>query len=228
MLGDFNSILHDHEKKGGAQVYTGSVREMSQCLEDCSIEDMGFKGPNFTWRRGRLEERLDRVVVNEAWSLDWPNSYLLVEELAYYQREEYTNESNNTEKRGIPETMLNSFRAQAKEKNWIFARLEGIECHLNLRFCSSLVRLQRELWTQLESILLREELEWFQRSCCNWIKLGDRNIRYFHANSVARRRRNQIEALKDDRGSWVTEEKELIILAKEYYQNLFHEDIPCR
>ncbi|XP_020588365.1 uncharacterized protein LOC110030131 [Phalaenopsis equestris] len=29
--------------------------------------DLGFKGPNFTWKRGSIWERLDRMLVNDAW-----------------------------------------------------------------------------------------------------------------------------------------------------------------
>jgi hypothetical protein len=35
---------------------------------------MGFQGQPFTWRRGPLKERLDRVLGNTEWQTLFPNS----------------------------------------------------------------------------------------------------------------------------------------------------------
>ncbi|XP_061348788.1 uncharacterized protein LOC133294125 [Gastrolobium bilobum] len=73
VLGDFNSILNASEKIGGKEVNESSLIDMQRCLTSC---DIGFKGPGFTWKRGKLQERLDRACSNEAWNLSWPNSIL--------------------------------------------------------------------------------------------------------------------------------------------------------
>ncbi|XP_020593414.1 uncharacterized protein LOC110033704 [Phalaenopsis equestris] len=36
-------------------------------IHRAGLFDMGFKGPNFTWKRGSIWERLDRMLVNDAW-----------------------------------------------------------------------------------------------------------------------------------------------------------------
>jgi hypothetical protein len=43
-------------------------------LSDCELFDLGFNGDPFTWKRGRIRERLDRVVVNNAWNTMHPEA----------------------------------------------------------------------------------------------------------------------------------------------------------
>ncbi|XP_061362450.1 uncharacterized protein LOC133306185 [Gastrolobium bilobum] len=73
VIGDFNSVLRQYEKVGGLDVCWRSIQDMQKCLEKCRVSDIGFKGPSFTWRRGKLQERIDRACANEAWNVAWPN-----------------------------------------------------------------------------------------------------------------------------------------------------------
>lgn len=41
-----------------------------------ALVDIGFKGPQFTWRRGGICERLDRVVANLGWQNLFPSTIL--------------------------------------------------------------------------------------------------------------------------------------------------------
>ncbi|KAK8682144.1 hypothetical protein V6N13_054539 [Hibiscus sabdariffa] len=41
------------------------------------MNDLGFQGPKFTWRRGTLHQRLDRCIGNDGWWSMWLNSQLL-------------------------------------------------------------------------------------------------------------------------------------------------------
>lgn len=48
-IGDFNAILHASEKDGGRMASSISVcHEFQNCLLDCGLEDLGFKGSPFT------------------------------------------------------------------------------------------------------------------------------------------------------------------------------------
>lgn len=62
---------------------------------------------------------------------------------------------------------------------------------------------------------------WFQKSREKWIAFGDRNTKFFHTSTIIRRRRNRIEMLKSDDGSWISEPQELETLALEYYKRLY-------
>jgi hypothetical protein len=68
ILGDFNEILFSSEKEGGAPQGQRYMQAFQNCLNKCSLEDLGYTGDTFTWGRGRLTELLDRAVANGEWN----------------------------------------------------------------------------------------------------------------------------------------------------------------
>lgn len=74
--GDFNSVTSDREKLGGAPVIPSSCSSFNACIDDCSLIDLGYLGPPFTWSRGELRERLDEVMSNSAWLSMYPSCYI--------------------------------------------------------------------------------------------------------------------------------------------------------
>jgi hypothetical protein len=67
ILGDFNEILYSNEKEGGNPRPHNFMQAFRDVLSDCGLEDLGFSGDQFTWKRGRIRERLDRAVANGEW-----------------------------------------------------------------------------------------------------------------------------------------------------------------
>ena len=57
-----------HEKEGGNPRPAQYMQAFQEAIDDCGLHDMGFIGDPFTWRRGRIRERLDRGLVNDAWA----------------------------------------------------------------------------------------------------------------------------------------------------------------
>lgn len=112
-----------------------------------------------------------------------------------------------------------------KRKRRLLDRLEGIDRALfqgpNERF----FQLKKELWTQYNSILDQEEAYWFQQARSQWIRLGDRNTRYFHQKSLVRRRSNRIEALLNEHDEWVYAEVDIQQALISYFHKLFSSDI---
>jgi hypothetical protein len=72
--GDFNEILYSHEKEGGAPRPMNMMQKFRDALVDCELEDMGYTGDQFTWRRRSLRERLDRIVCNGQFHGLFPNT----------------------------------------------------------------------------------------------------------------------------------------------------------
>ncbi|TYG88190.1 hypothetical protein ES288_A12G001900v1 [Gossypium darwinii] len=142
--------------------------------------------------------------------------------------------------------MMENFRV--KVQNWnnhvylnIFSRKKQLihelkivqrlmELRLNRRFRSRAIELRQAL----EEVLKQEKLLWFQKSWSVWLLNGDRNTKYFHGRTLARRRRNKIEGLKVDGTDWCFD---LVLLKQHvvgFYKNLFAMDysvdgfLPCR
>ncbi|KAK2658999.1 hypothetical protein Ddye_005532 [Dipteronia dyeriana] len=64
-MGDFNKILGDEEKLGGANKCWIAMAEFREMIEKCNHEDLGFVRPKFTWSNKRdgsvnIMERLYR------------------------------------------------------------------------------------------------------------------------------------------------------------------------
>ncbi|XP_057418408.1 uncharacterized protein LOC130712598 [Lotus japonicus] len=72
VVGDFNSVLYESEKVGGAPINRAAVNRFQDCLNLCLLDDLGAKGTPFTWQRGNLLERLDRAVANDLWRTMFP------------------------------------------------------------------------------------------------------------------------------------------------------------
>ena len=53
--------------------------------------------------------------------------------------------------------------------------------------------------------------------------MGDKNSKYFHRRANARRKVNNIEALKDENGKWLFEAEEIKNVAVNFYKILFAE-----
>ena len=79
MLGDFNELLSRHDKLGGNPLNPRRVQLFKECLDSCSMVDLGFHGPNYTWVNKRdvgqfIQERLDRGFANPLWSDLYPEA----------------------------------------------------------------------------------------------------------------------------------------------------------
>ena len=52
--------------------------------------------------------------------------------------------------------------------------------------------------------MVRNEILWKQKSRELWLREGDKNSKFFHLSTVIQRKKNHIEAIKNDSGKWLT------------------------
>lgn len=74
--------------------------------------------------------------------------------------------------------------------------------------------------------MAEEEILWFQKSRENWVKFGNRNTKFFHAQTVIRRKRNRITQLKID-NVWCSDEEVLKREASTFFKRLFQSADNC-
>lgn len=75
VIGDFNCILSDNERKGGASSPSLRGRQgFRRMVQECNLIDAGLQGNPFTWRKGSLFQRLDRAFINMSWRLRFPQA----------------------------------------------------------------------------------------------------------------------------------------------------------
>ncbi|XP_028785542.1 uncharacterized protein LOC114741444 [Neltuma alba] len=248
VLGDFNDIRGAHEKKGGAPINSRRCDTFEDRINKCGLLEVASCGNRFTWKGPlihgyqRVYERLDRGLCSADWKIKFPEA--IVKVLARLgcsdhhpillsmesqgrlgkSRSGYRQTCNlqRTLSKWNKEVFLN---VHSKKKR-LLARLEGIQNQIAAsdRHYIHLCKLEQEIQGELRDVLRQEEMLWFQKSRTLWINDGDRNTRYYHLKTVARRRRNKIAMLKDENGEWIENQEELKSLALEFYRNLFREE----
>ncbi|GKU88076.1 hypothetical protein SLEP1_g2381 [Rubroshorea leprosula] len=152
IAGDFNDVVDQSEKFGGAPINQHRVQAFTSCMNDCQMLDLGFTGGRFTWVNMQsdghiIRERLDR----DCWGI----------------------EDNNTSQ--CLETMMKkaklwsrtTFGKLFKRKKQILACLEGIHRFLSTKHSSFLTSLEKDLANEYSEILKLEEDLWFMKSRTN-------------------------------------------------------------
>ena len=76
-FGDFNEIIRQDEKVGGALRPHNQMQLFREVLDECGFMDLGYVGPKFTWARhfdngNSIWERLDRGLTTNNWFLKFP------------------------------------------------------------------------------------------------------------------------------------------------------------
>ena len=87
------------------------------------------------------------------------------------------------------------------------ARIYGAQKALSNHPCTFLINLENQLHQELVAVLDQERDLWMLKSRINWMVQGDRNTSFNHVSALARRKRNHIASIKDEGGSWITEER---------------------
>ncbi|KAH1083050.1 hypothetical protein J1N35_022811 [Gossypium stocksii] len=66
-----------------------------------------------------------------------------------------------------------------------------------------------------------EEGYWAQRARIKWLMEGDRNTHYFHMRAISRRKKNNIDRLKDSNGTWQYDKSDICKVTRDYFHDLF-------
>ncbi|PKU59522.1 Putative ribonuclease H protein [Dendrobium catenatum] len=85
ILGDFNCCRELGEKEGGTALYVTKLGDFNSMIFNAGIHDLSSVGHFYTWHNQQIYNpihiKLDRVLVNDYWLHNFPNSYYIVEDL---------------------------------------------------------------------------------------------------------------------------------------------------
>ncbi|KAL5543271.1 hypothetical protein UlMin_010981 [Ulmus minor] len=225
--GDLNEILFNHEKQRGA---------------DRAHYLMSFRGPKFTWCRGKatnlIQERLDRMLGNTEWMDLFPNS-----------RVHHLN-LRGSDHRPLLIELLRADEFSFLGKSWKKGRFHFEEAwvdeagcsniikeHWNSRSADSLDKVASKLrscasdlekWNldSFRSLKYKEERYWKHRSKDTWLKCGDRNSKFFHQKASARHAKNSISGILDTNEIWCDTEQGMAQIIESYFETLFSSSSP--
>lgn len=74
---------------------------------------------------------------------------------------------------------------------------------------------------QMDELLYREEMMWLQRSHITWLKEVERNTSYLHRRAVWRARRNNIQKLRREDGTWCSVPSYMERMATSYFKEVY-------
>lgn len=104
-----------------------------------------------------------------------------------------------------------------KRKRSLEARMTGIQRTWQNSDILNLAMLERELHKEYSEVLKQKELLWYQKFREKWVKLGDRNTKFFHTQTIVRRRRNKIQGMFIENDSWCTDSDTLKGEARKFF-----------
>ncbi|KAL5575717.1 hypothetical protein UlMin_017416 [Ulmus minor] len=98
------------------------------------------------------------------------------------------------------------------------------ECQANRNDDDSWER-DKNLRCQLDELLRREEMLWFQKAKVQWRLEGDRCSRFFFMTTMIRRKSNRIDCLKLDDGAWIYDRNQIGNLFSARFESVFDSPI---
>ena len=79
----------------------------------------------------------------------------------------------------------------------------------------------RGLQDEVNELLKQDDIKWRQRAKERWLKMGDRNSKFFHAYASQRRRASLITNICDEEGNNFTAPNEVEEAFVKYFQKIF-------
>ena len=74
---------------------------------------------------------------------------------------------------------------------------------------------------EINDLLDDEEIYWGQRAKAHWLREGDKNTSFFHAQASERRKQNTILGIWDSRGRWCDGQENIAQAAIDYFNNIY-------
>ncbi|GAU47702.1 hypothetical protein TSUD_190310 [Trifolium subterraneum] len=234
IIGDFNDLLSQADKKGIHPHPNGLCMGFRQAVSDCDLTDIPIEGHQFTWIKSRgtphvIEERLDRAMASTSWLQLFPqvrltnllashsdHSPILLQWLGWRENLEVVDRvtrcANKLQRWGKKKRIR--FKEDIDECVRRMNELRGNQDEEgNIQY--------QELSEMHATLLIQEEGYWKQRAKMHWLQEGDMNTRFFHMLATVRSKKKKVTKLIADNSTEAHTQEELCEVAKSYFDTLF-------
>ncbi|XP_029144591.1 uncharacterized protein [Arachis hypogaea] len=229
VLGSFNDVLLQSEVRGG-QFSLARAEQFAEILEDCRLFDMRLLGEDsLGTRRCKMAERATKAHCLFRFQAAWM-THLLFKNVVHTVW--------NKGALNVVKCLLGAQKDATSFNKKIFGNifvkkrelerlLNDVQITLDSREDQQLRIKEQILHQELNSVLLQEEISWYQKSREQWVRCGDRNTKIFHLQTVISRKRNKIHELFLEDGSWAMETLTLETATNSFFKKFFskREDI---
>ncbi|KAM0955247.1 hypothetical protein EV1_023409 [Malus domestica] len=119
------------------------------------------------------------------------------------------------------------YKGRARNSKQAIDRLKGElrSAYMSNNFATNEVKIKEK---ELRAAHKEEKRFWRTKSRVQWLNEGDKNTKFFHAQTMKRRRYNQIRGVEDADGIWREDQNEVASIAVGYFSNLFKSGQPCQ
>ncbi|XP_010462868.1 PREDICTED: uncharacterized protein LOC109125019 [Camelina sativa] len=266
MIGDFNELSGNHEKRGGALRPASSFVPFNSMIRHCGMLEFPCYGEHLSWRGNRCNNqvvrcRLDRALGNEDWQGFFPNSKVDYLDMigsdhcpilatclkTHIKRnrqfrfdkcwlgkdglsgavESGWNRTINFRPTGFVDKIKNCRNSISWwRKNNIFSGprlISSLKAALQEAKMDDSISQEeiRGIERKLKEAYRDEELYWQQKSRKFWLRVGDKNTKFFQASTKQRRVRNRIIGLFDTDNVWNESASGMENIATKYFEDLF-------
>ncbi|XP_019150373.1 PREDICTED: uncharacterized protein LOC109147192 [Ipomoea nil] len=233
VLGDFNDLFFQYEKRGRFRHPESLLRGFGEALEDCGLGE-----GTVAW----VDEKLDRVVACDEWRgvvegarvyniltrrSDHSSLFLDIRpgvgirvgprqfrfEMAWLLDEGCREVVEEAWGHGVEDLQTRLERCGMRLQSWGGDRFHKFgewiasfkKQHMSCRGRLSPQALEDfcRLETELVRLEKQEDVFWRQRVKQHWLRGADANTRFYYRYASARKRKNTILRLKEDLGGWV-------------------------
>ncbi|GAU29062.1 hypothetical protein TSUD_278180, partial [Trifolium subterraneum] len=205
IIGDFNDLLSQADKKGIHPHPNGLCMGFRQAVSDCDLKNIPIEGHQFTWIKSRgtphvIEERLDRAMASTSWLQLFPHVRLTNLLASHSDHSPILLQwlgggRENLEVVDRVTRCANKLQRWGKKKRIRFKE-EIDEC---VRRMNELRGNQdeegsiqyQELSERHATLLIQEEGYWKQRAKMHWLQEGDMTTRFFPMSATVRSKKKK-------------------------------------
>ncbi|XP_030970473.1 uncharacterized protein LOC115990841 [Quercus lobata] len=252
-VGDFNCILNEDEQIGGCKGSSSTTNYLKELMFNLNSVDLGYSGNKFTWAKGKwgnavIKRRLDRGVASISWRLAYPK--ITVSHLSAinsnhapilldtcladsFAHRPFRFEAVWLRDEGCKPVIESTWNKEVHRLDFVKLYKKQVATRDALRKWNKEIRhpspvnelAEQSLQAELFEWLIRSEILWRQKSRELWLKLGDKNFKFFHLSMIICRRNNNIDAIKKEDGTWIHDSNQIRKLFRNNFVDLFKEDI---
>ncbi|PKA50046.1 integrator complex subunit 11 [Apostasia shenzhenica] len=191
------------------------MNDFNNAIMEAGLEDAGYSGNPYTWSNSRLSERIDRAFINRVWISHFNDTVI-----SHLDRIGSDHASILIEVKDNNCKVKPSFRFQnmwCKHKDFLEVVRNSLEQPINSNCPLTSLHLKLK---RLKFALSSWNKFWRQKATVKWWKEGDSNINFFHNAVKKKRKKLNIDKLRNEEGSWISSPEDIENSGTIFYSNL--------